>query len=151
MTSDQVLREKMAAWESVGLSGGGGMFTPAISPHDPQLILVNCDMSCAFRSTDGGEAWEMFHHQYLLGNTRCRPVFHPSDPNTIYAGNGYRGGLSISRDRGVTWAPIGEGLPAGLVELAIDPGDGDFLLAGTWNGAFRSQDGGEHWERIGVG
>jgi len=151
MTSDQVLREKMDRWESVGLSGGGGMFTPAISPHDPQLILVNCDMSCAFRSTDGGETWEMFHHQYLMGNTRCRPVFHPTDPNTSYAANGYPGELRISRDRGATWAPIGEGLPAGLVELAIDPGDGDFLLAGTWNGAFRSRDGGEHWERIGLG
>ncbi|MGO9202944.1 MAG: hypothetical protein ACLQM8_20690 [Limisphaerales bacterium] len=32
-------------WTCVSLSGGGGMFTPAISPADPNLVLVNCDMS----------------------------------------------------------------------------------------------------------
>ena len=147
MIADDTLREAMARWESVGLSGGGGMFTPAISPHDPNLIIVNCDMSCAFRSTDGGETWEMFHHQYLMGNTRCRPVFHPTDPNVIYAAHGYHGGLRISRDRGATWEPLGAGLPAGLSELAIDAGDGSFLLAGAWEGTFPSIDGGEHWQR----
>ncbi len=147
MIADDVLREAVARWESVGLSGGGGMFTPAISPHDPNLIIVNCDMSCAFRSTDGGKTWEMFHHQYLMGNTRCRPVFHPTDPNIIYAAHGYHGGLRISRDRGATWMPLGEGLPAGLNGLAIDAGDGGFLLAGSWEGTFFSRDGGEHWQR----
>jgi photosystem II stability/assembly factor-like uncharacterized protein len=147
MIADDTLRAAMARWESVGLSGGGGMFTPAISPHDPDLIIVNCDMSCAFRSTDCGETWEMFHHQYLMGNTRCRPVFHPADPNVVYAAHGYHGGLRISRDRGATWEPIGEELPAGLNELAIDAGDGSFLLAGAWEGTFFSRDGGENWQR----
>ncbi len=152
MVPDDVLRKAMARWQSVGLSGGGGMFTPAISPHDPNLIIVNCDMSCAFRSTDGGETWEMFHHQYLMGNTRCRPVFHPSDPDIIYAAHGYHGGLRISRDRGATWEPLGEGLRPGLNELAIDPGDGSFLLAAGWGGTSRSTDGGEHWQRAqGIG
>jgi photosystem II stability/assembly factor-like uncharacterized protein len=147
MIADDVLREEMARWESIGLSGGGGMFTPAISPHDPKLIIVNCDMSCAFRSTDGGETWEMFHHQYLMGNTRCRPVFHPIDPDVVYAAHGYPGELRISRDRGATWEPLGEGLPAGLNELAIDASDGSFLLVGAWEGTFFSTDGGDNWQR----
>ncbi len=147
MIADDVLREAMASWESIGLSGGGGMFTPAVSPHDSKLIIVNCDMSCAFRSTDGGETWEMFHHQYLMGNTRCRPVFHPTDPDVVYAAHGYHGELRISRDRGATWEPLGEGLPAGLSELAIDAGDGGLMVAGTWEGTFFSTDGGEHWQR----
>ena len=29
---------EQTAWEPVGLSGGGGMFTPAISPADPQQL-----------------------------------------------------------------------------------------------------------------
>lgn len=32
-------------WEPVGLSGGGGMFSPAISPADPNMMMLNCDMS----------------------------------------------------------------------------------------------------------
>ena len=34
-----------AAWTSLGLGGGGAMYTPAISPVDPNLILLDCDMS----------------------------------------------------------------------------------------------------------
>ena len=147
MVSGDVIEQQSAKWESLGLSGGGAMFTPTISPHDPQLMLLNCDMSCAFRSTDGGHTWEMIHHRYLQGNTRCRPVFHPTDPNVIYAASGYEGALRVSRDRGKTWAPIGEGLDRGLVELAVDPGDARLMLAGGWEGVYRSTDGGEHWQR----
>jgi hypothetical protein len=43
-----------SSWEAVGLSGGGGMFTPAISPADPNLMMLNCDMSAAYLSEDGG-------------------------------------------------------------------------------------------------
>src|SRR5438874_2133221 len=32
------------SWQPLGLSGGGAMFTPAISPADPNLMLLNCDM-----------------------------------------------------------------------------------------------------------
>jgi photosystem II stability/assembly factor-like uncharacterized protein len=147
MVSDDVIQRQMAKWHSVGLSGGGAMFTPAISPHDPKLMVLNCDMSCAFRTADGGRTWEMIHHRYLRGNTRCRPVFHPTDPNVVYAANGWEGGLRVSRDRGKTWQPLGDGLDNGLIELAVDPGNADLMLAGGWEGVYRSTDGGRHWER----
>jgi photosystem II stability/assembly factor-like uncharacterized protein len=131
----------------MGISGGGAMYTPAISPHDPSLILLSCDMSCAFRSTDGGQTWEMIHHSYLLANTRCRPVFHPTDPDVIYAAHGWEGGLRVSRDWGQTWAPLGRESPSGLVALTVDPGNGDFLLGAGWDGVHRSLDGGLHWEK----
>ena len=46
-------------WEPIGLSGGGGMFAPAISPADPNLMMLNCDMSAAHISEDGGHNWRM--------------------------------------------------------------------------------------------
>jgi photosystem II stability/assembly factor-like uncharacterized protein len=60
--------------------------------------------------------------------------------------NGWRGELRVSRDRAETWSQIGEGLPRGLLELAVDPGDGDFMLAGFESGVSRSLDGGANWE-----
>ena len=50
-------------WEPVGLGGGGAMFTPAISPVDGKLMMVNCDMSGAYISADGGASWQMIHLQ----------------------------------------------------------------------------------------
>jgi hypothetical protein len=63
-------------WEPVGFSGGGGMYTPAISPADPNLMMLNCDMSAAYISEDGGRNWRMINQAQLRSDTRCRPAFH---------------------------------------------------------------------------
>src|SRR5210317_1824155 len=77
--------ERQIPWEPVGLSGGGGMFSPAISSADSNLMMLNCDMSAAYISEDGGRNWRMIHHAQLRTDTRCRPCFHPSDPDILYA------------------------------------------------------------------
>ncbi len=86
------------SWEPLGLSGGGGMFSPAISPVDPDLMMINCDMGAAYISRDGGHNWRMIHHRQLRSDTRCRPAFHPADARIIYASS--RGQLRMSRDGG---------------------------------------------------
>ena len=133
-------------WEPIGLSGGGGMFTPAISPLDPNLIMLNCDMGCAFLSRDGGMTWGMIHHSRLRANIRCRPAFHPKDVNIIFAGDLY-GRLRVSRDRGKTWKEFGniEGKLEG--EIAIDPENPDLMFAGASSWVWRSADGGQSWSK----
>jgi len=131
-------------WEPVGLSGGGGMFSPAISPADPNLMMINCDMSAAYISEDGGRNWRMINQSQLRSDTRCRPAFHPSDANIIYASSGGR--LRISRDRGRTFTPIGDLKDSLYGEIAINPSDPDVMLAGTRNGKCRlSRDAGKTW------
>ncbi len=122
------------------------MFAPAISPSDPRLMMVNCDMSAAYLSRDGGESWTMIHCAQLRANTRCRPAFHPTDPRVIYAASGWSG-LRVSRDGGKHWEPIGRlpGAPRG--EIAIDPGNPSFMLVGAGERICRSVDGGITWTR----
>ena len=120
------------AWEPIGLSGGGGMFSPAIAGADPNLMLINCDMSAAYLSEDGGHNWRMLNQAQLRSDTRCRPAFHPKNPNIIYASSGGR--LRVSHDRGRTFTPVGN-LSENLAgEIAINPLNPDELLVGTWNG-----------------
>lgn len=85
-------------WTALGLSGGGAMFCPAISPTDPQRMLVHCDMSGAYRSEDGGHHWSLIHADQLQGNTRCKPAFHPTNPKVILSPSGWSGKLKVSRD-----------------------------------------------------
>ncbi len=135
---------KQVPWESVGLSGGGGMFSPAISPADRNLMMLNCDMSAAYISEDGGRNWRMFNHAQLRADTRCRPGFHPSNPDVIYASS--RGRLRVSRDRGRTFAPIGNLKEPLYGEIAINPSDPNVMLVGTRNGQCRlSRDAGTTW------
>jgi photosystem II stability/assembly factor-like uncharacterized protein len=134
-------------WTPVGLTGGGGMFVPAISPHDANHLMVNCDMSDAFISRDGGENWTMINFAQLRGNTRCRPVFHPRDPQTVFAADDWDGRLKASRDGGVTWKMLGD-LPEGVGEITVDEGNPSLMLAALNEGViFSSSDGGEHWIR----
>lgn len=131
-------------WHPVGLSGGGGMFTPAISPADPDLMMLNCDMSAAYISEDGGRNWRMIHHAQLRTDTRCRPAFHPTDPNIIYASSAGR--LRVSRDRGRTFSPLGNLEDRLAGEIAVGPTDPRVLLVGTRSGqCWLSRDGGGTW------
>jgi len=120
------------------------MFSPAISPADPNLMMLNCDMSAAYISEDGGHNWRMIHQAQLRTDTQCRPGFHPSDANVIYASS--RGRLKISRDRGRTFSPIGNLRESLSGEIAINPADPRIMLVGTRNGrCMLSRDAGVTW------
>ena len=133
-----------AGWEPEGLSGGGGMFAPAISPADPDLMMINCDMSGAYLSQDGGLNWRMINQAQLRSDTQCRPAFHPTNPDIVYASS--EGQLRVSRDRGRTFSRIGD-LQEGLEgEIAINPAEPRLMLAGTRDGRCRlSRDAGQTW------
>ncbi len=143
--SSELRAPSSAPWEPVGLSGGGGMFTPAISPADPDLMMLNCDMSAAYVSEDGGRNWRMIHHAQLRSDTRCRPAFHPTNPDVVFASSGGR--LKVSHDRGRTFAPIGDLRDSLAGEIAINPADLDVMLVGMGQGGCaRSRDAGRTWQ-----
>ena len=152
----------------VGPGGGGAMYHATISPHDPNEVLVACDMTGAYISHDGGHSWRMFN---LRGTVRFFS-FDPVRPHIIYAGTQ---ALWRSTDDGGSWKlvwpvpstvhdirmssdhadetivsdpnPIGE-----IVALAIDPADSQTLVAGSIKdgmpAVFLSQDAGGKWEKL---
>src|SRR5215471_10782567 len=73
-----------AAWRVLGPGGGGAQFNPTVSPVDPNLVLVNCDMTGTYISMDGGNTWRMFN---LRGVARFI-VPDPVDSNIIYVATG---------------------------------------------------------------
>jgi len=68
------------------------MFLPTISPHDPKVALVACDMTGSYLTTDGGVSWRMFN---LRGAAICSPS--TQSRGTMYA---YGVGLYRSTDGG---------------------------------------------------
>jgi len=80
----------------VGPGGGGAMFHPTVSPHDPREMLVACDMTGSYISHDVGRTLRMFN---LRGPVRFF-AFDPMDARTIYAGTE---ALWRSMDDGATW------------------------------------------------
>jgi len=84
-----------------------------------------------------------------------------SDPSTIFVGSA-TGGVFRSRDGGVTWMPVFDDQPVlGIGSVAVFQPDPDLVWVGTGegnprnsagvgNGLFRSRDGGDSWERVGL-
>ena len=72
------------------------MFNPTISPHDPNTVLVSCDMTGSYITHDGGQSWRMFNLRGVVGFF----VFDPTNPKIIYA---QATGLWRSTDGGESW------------------------------------------------
>jgi len=153
------------AWEYIGIGGGGAMFYPAISPFNPDMAFLACDMGGGYVTYNGGLSWRMFN---LSGQIHFY-VFDPVDANTVYAN---ATGLYKSKDRGNTWTMIypaqdkiaaiickgdhGEAMivPKDSVDrkvlaLAIDQANSNHLYAGistdATNALYISEDGGANW------
>ena len=148
----------------IGPGGGGAMFNPTISPHDPNTVLISCDMTGSYITHDGGQSWRMFN---LRGVVRFF-VFDPIDPKVMYA---QAIGLWRSLDNGDSWqlvypapdkiksirmnsdhsdeALLSDDDPMSLITaLAVDPEDSKILYA-TGDEAHRalfvSHDWGKTW------
>jgi photosystem II stability/assembly factor-like uncharacterized protein len=90
---------RLDAWRVIGPGGGGTMRRPAISPHDPKVVVLGCDMTGAYITLDGGASWRMFN----LGSVPTAFAFDPSRPRTIYAG---AEAVYRSDDGGRTWRMV---------------------------------------------
>ncbi len=156
----------LGAWTPVGMGGGGAQYAPSISPLNSNLRFVGCDMSGWYRSTDGGNTWNMLDFfqistkvDYNHNNgVMCPMAFHPTNANVVYGFGAQQDtqdnspNLLVSSDGGQTWSVVAGANPApwpawgvtgGRVTMIyLDRGNANFILIGTDNGIWRSTNGG---------
>jgi photosystem II stability/assembly factor-like uncharacterized protein len=133
-------------WEPVGLSGGGMVYQAAISPADPDVMMLGCDMTGTYITSDGGRHWRLIDHRQLRSDHLCQPAFHPKDRRIVYAPHGYTWILKVSRDLGEHWRTLSF-VPTGLRgEIKIDPDYPQTIIVGGDDGASISHDGGRNWQ-----
>lgn len=164
-TAPATVAEHVEEWESVGPGGGGKQIYPAISPNDPSLLFVACDMGGFYRSADSGKTWRM--HGTIRRSTHA-PVFHPTDPDVVFVSTFYQvydklkitGGWRVwkSDDRGQTWTiqhdrKYDDYSTKSVTALLIDPDVPDrmWALLGQPDptSIIVSDDGGKSWNNIG--
>src|SRR5688500_18991877 len=115
-------------WRIIGPGGGGAQYRPTVSPHDPQTVLVACDMTGNYITRDGGRTWRQF-------NLRTRTdsfAFDPKDPKVIYAGSS---GLFRSEDGGTRWRLVFPSPAAVTAERMVgDHAQHSFVSKDNWPG-----------------
>lgn len=144
---------------------GGRINAVAISPSNSNHILIGAARGGVFRSTDNGNTWQsIFDAQASLSIGSI--AIHPTNPNTIYVGTGDRNisaypgigtGIYRSTDGGNTWQNIGLQETYIISKIIINPQNPNQIFAATMGlpfvrdnnrGVYRSNDGGETWERV---
>jgi photosystem II stability/assembly factor-like uncharacterized protein len=80
----------------------------ALSPTDPQTIVIGIEFGAVVQSRDGGQSWTG-HRRGALRDCHAL-TFHASQSDWVYEGGGSGAGVSVSRDAGATWVQPREGL-----------------------------------------
>ncbi|MCS7270528.1 MAG: hypothetical protein NZ703_05540, partial [Gemmataceae bacterium] len=166
-------------WQHMGLKQSEHIARIIIDPRDSQTVYVASQGPLwsaggdrgLFKSTDGGKTWKaILTISEHTGVTDL--VMDPTNPDVLYAasyqrrrhtgvlvGGGPESAIFKSTDGGKTWHKLTKGLPQGdlgRIALAISPQRPTVVYAHIQTAAkergafYRSEDGGETWERRGA-
>jgi len=118
-------------------------------PVDPDLLWAETHHQGMFKSHNRGQSWVVASHG--IAPQKRTPhygavlisgsAFHPSDPNTLYAGSDYSNWKTT--DAGATWTEVGTSLTCEFARSFLVTSD--VIYAGTNVGVYRSYDAGETW------
>ncbi|NQW02567.1 MAG: glycosyl hydrolase [Acidobacteria bacterium] len=163
-------------WTRMGLEDSQKIQRILIDPRDSDVVYVATAGPLwnsggdrgLYKTTDGGDTWtRSLYVSEDAGITDA--VFHPENPDTIYAaayqrrrqnamtiGGGPEAGIFKSTDAGASWERIENGISAGdrgRIALGVDPRNPDRVYAivvarGDNGGFFVSEDAGSSWQRM---
>ncbi|MCB9378745.1 MAG: glycosyl hydrolase [Holophagales bacterium] len=163
------------SWKNVGLGDSQHVGKILVDPRDSDVVWVAAQGPLwngggdrgLYKTTDGGATWTK--SLAISDDTGVSDVvFHPQDPDTLYAtawqrrrhvwtvvSGGPEGAVYKSTDGGASWRKVAKGLPEvdlGRIGLAVTPAAPDWVYAvveaaNGEGGFYRSTDRGESWEK----
>lgn len=137
----------------------------AVHPTDPATVYLGTAAGGVWKTTNGGQTWTpLTDSQASLAIGAL--AIDPNNPETVYAGTGepdysgdsyYGQGLLKSTNGGQSWTLIRNPFPnpyapgvvgATITSIAVQKGNSNVVLVGTFYGLYRSGDGGSTWTEI---
>src|SRR5437660_6901102 len=136
-----------AEWRITGPTGGD-VRALVVDPEDPNRFYFGTLDGQLYTSTDGGQNWRL-----LMNFNRPRLfvdhiIVDPRNSKVLYVATHRHkdpGGFFKSTDGGLNWREAPELRNEAVHSLTQSVSDPNILIAGTFNGIFRSQDSGETW------
>ncbi len=139
-------------WQVLGPDGGDAR-SLAYDAHNPDHILLGTSTGQMFTSNDGGRTWSRLARlggdEYVLDHISI----DPQDSNRIYVSAWSSSGQQIgeifrTRDGGHSWDTLPAMHGKSIRAMAMYKGDSNVLVAGALDGVYRSNNGGDTWERL---
>ena len=132
---------------------GGDVRRLASVPDNPNRIFLGTSSGRLYVSDDRGQTWNQFAHlgdgyDYVLDNIE----FNPSNSKEVFVAGwsieGNSGELFRSRDGGNKWTSLTGMKGKSIRALSMATSNPKILVAGALDGVYRSNDGGDTWNRI---
>ena len=139
-------------WQVLGPDGGDAR-SLAYDAHNPDHILLGTSTGQMFSTNDGGRTWSRLARlggdEYVLDHISI----DPQDSNRIYVSAWSSAGQQIgeifrTRDGGRNWDTLPAMHGKSIRAMAMYKGDSRVLVAGALDGVYRSNNGGDTWERL---
>ncbi len=156
-------------WRCIGPYRGGRVVAVAGDVSNPMVFYFGC-AGGVWKTNDGGMYWENVSDGFFKTSAVGAIAVSESDPNVIYVGMGESctavprlhwtsraDGIYRSTDAGRSWQNMGLESTRYIARLRIHPTNPDLVYAAVLGhlegpdsekGVFRSDDGGQSWERV---
>ncbi|MCU1266663.1 MAG: hypothetical protein JWM21_2981 [Acidobacteria bacterium] len=137
-------------WRSTG-PPGGDVRALVVDPRDASRFYFGTLDGQIYTSTDGARTWRLLYNFNIPRLFVDHILVDPRDSNTLYVGahrHKEAGGFFKSTDGGRKWRESRELRNEAIHSLAQSVFDPNILIAGTFNGIFRSDDSGTSWSQL---
>jgi photosystem II stability/assembly factor-like uncharacterized protein len=140
-------------WAVMG-PDGGDVRSLTYDPQNPDRVFLGTSTGVLFVSDNGGKDWSRFAHlgtgdEYVLDHI----VVNPQNTNIMYvsawsAQSQQTGDIFRTHDGGKTWHTLPAMHGKSIRAMAMSASNPKVLVAGALDGVFRSNNGGNDWERM---
>ena len=137
-------------WRTTG-PPGGDVRGLVVDPTNPDRFYFGTLDGQIYTSADAGKQWQLL---YNFGKPRLfvdHIIVDPRNPRVLYVGahrHKEPGGFFKSTDGGTTFRESPELKNEAIHSLAQSESDPGTLIAGTFNGIFRSDNSGDTWQQL---
>jgi photosystem II stability/assembly factor-like uncharacterized protein len=138
------------AWQPTG-PPGGDVRGLVVDPQDADRFYFGTLDGQLYVSTDAAKSWRLLYNFNIPRLFVDHIIVDPRNSKVLYVGahrHKEPGGFFKSTDGGRTFKASSELKNEALHSLAQSPSDPDLLIAGTFNGIFRSDNSGSSWEQL---
>ena len=140
-------------WSVLG-PDGGDVRSLAYDPHNPDRVFLGTSTGVIFVSDDGGHNWSRFAKlgagdDYVLDHM----AFDPQNSKNIFVSawsvqDQSAGDIFRTRNGGKDWEALPGMHGKSVRAMAVSASDNKVIVAGALDGVYRSNDGGNNWQRI---